>query len=274
MPQYELNLRDYWQAIRKRQMILWVIFFAVLIPSAIYTNMQKPLYQASAAVRWIERRAFASLLVELAGAPVGRGDPLIIQSRVITSQPLLEKVVKELGFVAEHASADEIMGQAAVLQGAVSVNVETEASIINIVVTYRDPEMAAKIANKIAEVYMAENVEENSNQSRRVREFIEKRIGDIIAKLDKSEEALARFREKEAPSGVGLALQNRLADLEARRRGLLQKYTEIHPDVKNIEEEIIQVKNQLKVLPKKELGYSRLFRDVEINANIYRQLKE
>ncbi len=273
MPQYELNLRDYWQTIRKRQMILWVIFFAVLIPSAIYTNMQKPLYQASAAVRWIERKAFGNLLVDLASAPVG-GSPLITQSRVITSQPILETVVKELGLVAEHASADEIRGQAAVLQGAVSTNVDSEANIIHIVVTYGDPKMAAKIANKIAEVYMIENEGENSMQSRRVREFIEKRIGDVIAKLDKSEEALASFKEKESPSGVGLALQNRLADLEAKRQNLLQKYTEIHPDVVSIGEEIIQIRDRLKTLPKKELGYARLSRDVEINANIYRQLKE
>ncbi|MDP3731752.1 MAG: polysaccharide biosynthesis tyrosine autokinase [Candidatus Omnitrophota bacterium] len=274
MPQYELNLRDYWQIIQKRRLVLVVIFFAAIVFTIIYTNLQKPIYRAVTSVRWVERKPFASLLVELASVPVGKGDPLITQSRIITSQPILKQVVKKLGLVAEHASEDEIREQVAVLQGAVSTSVDTEANIIRIVVTYGDPKMAAQIANKTAEVYMAENVEENSMQSRRVREFIEKRIANLIPRLEKSEQALARFREKETPSGLGLVLQNKLADLEEKLRNLLQKYTENHPDVVNIREEIVQAKDRLKTLPKKELGYSRLDRDVQINANLYRQLKE
>jgi tyrosine-protein kinase Etk/Wzc len=274
MPQYELNLRDYWQIIGKRQMVLWVIFFAVLIPTVIYTNMQKPLYQAVASVQWIERRTFANLLAQFVGTPMRTGDPLVTQSKIITSLPVLEKVVKELGLVAEHANADEVMEQAASIQGAVSTNVASGTNLIYINVTYENPKMAANIANKIAEVYIAENLREKSKESRSVREFIEKQLEEVSVKLKKSEEALARFKEAEVPSGVGLALQNRLADLEARHQSLFQKYTEIHPDVKNIEEEMIRVKDQLKALPQKELGYNRLTRDVEINANIYRQLKD
>lgn len=274
MPQYELNLRDYWQIIRKRQMVVWVIFFAVLIPVVIHTNLQKPIYQATAQVEWVERRTFASLLVDLAAIPVNTGDPLITQSRIIASLPVMERVVRELGLVDKDASATEVMERAAALRGAVSTNIASGTNIISISVVSGDPKMAADVANKVAEVYVAENLREKTKQSRSVREFIEKQLEDVSVKLKNSEETLARFKETEVPSGVALPLEGSLAELEAKRQALLKVYTENHPDVKNIEEQITQVKNRLKTLPQKELEYSRLNRDVEINASLYRQFKD
>jgi uncharacterized protein involved in exopolysaccharide biosynthesis len=56
MPQYELNLRDYWQVIQKRRLTFIVIFTAIFISSIIYTNLQTPVYQASSSVQWKERQ--------------------------------------------------------------------------------------------------------------------------------------------------------------------------------------------------------------------------
>lgn len=272
MPQYELNLRDYWQIIQKRRLVLAVIFFAVLVISIIYTSMQKPIYRASASVQWIERKTLGGMLTELVTAPTG--DPLLTQARVIKSRLILAKVVRELGLVSQDVSQEELIQTADALQGAVRTDVIENTNIIRIDVIYPEPKMAANIANKIAEVYIAENIKERNKQNRIVREFIEKQLGEVSIKLKNSEEILARFQEKEVPSGIALPLQNRLAELEAKRQSLLQRFTEIHPDVKNIEEEIVRVKEQLKTLPQKELEYSRLSREVEINTKLYLTLKE
>jgi Mrp family chromosome partitioning ATPase/uncharacterized protein involved in exopolysaccharide biosynthesis len=272
MPQYELNLRDYWQIIRKRYLALGVIFFAVLIPSILYTNIQKPVYQAMASVQWIERRTMGGLLTDLVS--VNKGDPMVAQSRIITSIPVLEKVAMELGLVSEHASPTEIMEMAVQLQGAVSTNILGGTNMIHIIVTHGNPQMAANIANKVAEIYIGENLREKTKESRAVREFIEGQLAEITAKLKGSEEELARFKEIEVPSGVGLPLQDRLADLDAKQQELSKQYTELHPDVKDIKEQIKQVKEQLRALPQKELQYNRLIRETEINANLYRELKD
>src|SRR3989338_715490 len=102
MPQYELNLRDYWQIIQKRSLVLLVVFFAVLIFTVIYTHTQKPLYRATASVQWIERKALGGMLTELVSAP--SGDPLLTQARVIRSRDILKKVAIELGLVSKDAT--------------------------------------------------------------------------------------------------------------------------------------------------------------------------
>lgn len=272
MPQYELNLRDYLQIIRKRRIILVIVFFVVLIPTIIITHMQSPLYQASASVQWVERRSVGDLLTEL--VTVTTGDPLLTQSRVIQSQPVLERAVAKLGLAGKDASDEKIAEIAQSFPGAVSTEVIRDTNIIRIEVTYPVPKLAADIANAIVDVYLEVNLEEKNKQSRLVREFIEKQLGELNAKLKNSEDVLARFKEAEIPSGIALPLQNRLAELEAKRRDLLSQYTQLHPDVKNIEEEIARAKEQLKTLPQKELEYSRLDREVEINTKLYKELKD
>lgn len=271
MAQYELNLRDYWQIIRKRREVLITIFLSVSIFSIIYANMQSPVYRASASVQWIERRPLGSLLTEL--VQVKTGDPLATQKRIIISIPVMEKVAMELGLAGENASSAALMRKAEELQAAVSVEVLSDTNILQIMVTYPEPQMAAEIANKAAEVYIAENLKEKTKETRSVREFIERQLTEVNVKLRTSEDALARFNEIEAPSGIAVPLQERLAELDARRQGLLQLYTTLHPDVRAVDEQIEETKERLRKLPQKELEFSRLSREVEINSRLYLDLK-
>ena len=276
MPQYELNLRDYWQIIQKRRLVLVVIFFVVLIPAIIFTNLQQPFYRASVSVQWVERRTVGALLTEL--VTVTAGDPLLTQARIIKSQPIFEKVVEtigvELGIISKDAPRQSITKAAHSLFSLVATEVIRDTSIIKIDVIYPKPDSAARIANSVAEVYIEENTRERNKQNRLVREFIEKQLEELNVKLKNSEEELARFKETEVPAGLAAPFEKRLADLQSKRQNLLGIYTQIHPDIKNIEEEIAKVSGQLKTLPQKELDYGRLERAVEIDTKLYRELKE
>ena len=271
MAQYELNLRDYWQIIRKRREVLIMIFLSVSIFSVIYANTQSPVYQAMASVRWIERRPLGSLLTEL--VQVESGDPLATQKMIINSLPVMEKVVMNLGLAGENASEEEVAGKAVEIQGVVSVEVVSDTNILKIMVTYPEPKAAADIANEVAESYIAENLKEKTKESRGVREFIERQLIEVSFKLRTSEDELARFNEIETPSGIAVPLQGRLAELDARRQGLLQLYTELHPDVRSVDQQIEETKERLKEVPQKELDFSRLSREVEINSKLYLDLK-
>ncbi|MEW6100978.1 MAG: GNVR domain-containing protein [Candidatus Omnitrophota bacterium] len=272
MAQYELNLRDYWQIIKKRRWGLIVTFFAVLFVSIIYTNLQEPVYQAVAQVQWVERKTLGSLLTEM--VTIRTGDPLIAQSRIITSLPVLESVVIDLGLVTEGASSEEVTNKARVIREQVFAEAVPDTNIIRIIVTDKNPAVASVIANRVAKTYIEENLKEKSKQSRSVREFIEKQLLEADPKLKEAEDALARFKEKEVPTGVAITLQNRLSTLEQDKHELLRLYTANHPDVADFEKEINKLKEELKALPQSELMFSRLIREVEVNTKIYRELKD
>jgi uncharacterized protein involved in exopolysaccharide biosynthesis/Mrp family chromosome partitioning ATPase len=272
MPQYELNLRDYWQIIQKRRGVMLLVFFAVVISSVIYTNLQKPIYRAVATIQWQEGKPLTQMLTEI--VMVRPGDPLVSQARIIKSQPVLEKAVMELGLAGRDATPEEINNLVGSLKGAVSTEIIPDTNIIRIYVVHGDPQVAAQIANKVAEAYIWKNLEDKLKEVRQLKAFVEGRLSDLEVKLKNAEDALANFKEKEIPTGIAIPLQNRLADLETRKSELLQRYTELHPDVKEIEEQILRVKEQLRQMPEKELEYSRLTRDVEAYTNFYRITRE
>jgi polysaccharide biosynthesis transport protein len=271
MAQYELNLRDYWQIIQRRRYIFLAVFILVFVCDVVYTNSLKPVYQAGSSVQFVQRKTLGSMLTEL--VVESSGDPLATQSRIITSLPVMERVVVDLGLAGKNPSQTDILDKANELLGMVSTSVISDTSIIRITVTGQDPKLVSDAANKIAEEYVAENLKEKTKESRSVREFIEKQLEEVGGKLKISEEALSAFKERETPSGVAVSLENRLADLETKRNELLKLYTPAHPDVKNNEDQISQTKVQMKTLPEKELVYGRLMREVEIDNAIYRDLK-
>lgn len=271
MQAQELNLRDYWQIIRKRRFLFAVIFLSVFVLTVIYTNLETPVYRAFSTVQWSERKTVGGLVGEFIN--VRAGDPLVAQTRIITSLPILESVVTKLELVPKNSKEFAVSEAARALQGKVHTDIVPDTNIIRILVTHEDPDAAAVLANKIAEVYIEENLKRKSEQSRSVREFVEKQLNDTTKRLKDSENILARFQEQESPTGMGITLQNLLLDLEVQRKTLLEKYTENHPDVIGIDAKISEVKNNLKKLPQKELEYNRLLREVEINNKIYRDLK-
>src|SRR4030042_2142240 len=115
MPQYELNLRDYWQIIYKRHFVLFVVFATVFLSVALYTSMLKPVYKATVTIKITEQKSFSTILTELAGTPFG--DPMITYARTINSLPILEQAVKQLGLAGENASAEDITEVAGSLEG-------------------------------------------------------------------------------------------------------------------------------------------------------------
>ena len=272
MAQYELNLTDYFQIILKRRVIIIVVFAAVFLASVLYTGTIKPLYRASSTVKINEYKSVGTLLLELSGSPTG--DPMLSYARSINSLPIMEEAVRQLGLLNKKAGPEAITELAGSLQMAVSTSIPENTNLIKITVTHPDRQLTAKLANKIAEVFITENLKENTKQARRTKEFIEGQLSEVERKLKVSEEAFKKFKEKGASAaGVAVGLQDKLAILQAERNRLSKIYTEKHPDIIKINQQIEELQAQLKRLPESELNFARFTREVEINDTIYRGLK-
>jgi len=268
VPKSELSLHDYWIVIQKRQGIILFIFFLVLTSSVIYTNLQEPIYRAMATVQWKELKpASVPRLMDM--LMVTSGDPLVSQTKIIVSQRVLEKVAIDLNLAGKDATPQEIDSFVRFLKGVVSTEIIPNTYLIRIYVIHKDPKLAAQLANKIAEAYIWQNLQESLKDIRQIKEFAQKRLSELEIKLKDAEDTLADFKEKEIPSGIAIPLQSNLAALEEKKTKLLQLYTENHPDVKDIREQISMIKEQLQQMPEKELEYSRLQRDVEIYSKFY-----
>ena len=78
--------------------------------------------------------------------------------------------------------------------GQLSVYQQPQSNVIAIKYAAHDPEIAAKVANTLAETYVTWTRESQSQPTERARDWLSQQIDDLRKKLSKSEEAVERFR--------------------------------------------------------------------------------
>ena len=272
MPQYELNLRDYLRIFRKRRLIIIITFLGVVISTIIYLSSQPIYYQATATVKIEERKTIAGLLTEW--IVYNPADVMESETKIIKGYPVMKKVALRMGRISDSSSLEESNDVISQLQD----NIETErvatTNMIRIIATSDKAKDAMDLANTVAEVYIEENLLEKAKQFRHARQFIEEQLSSLETRLKETEERLRQFGDEVKNVRLAEPIQQKLVNLEFELAELLQKYTEKHPRVIQVRQQIKDMENQVKGFSGQELEYVRLNREVEVNRKLYGMLKE
>ncbi|MDD5729777.1 MAG: polysaccharide biosynthesis tyrosine autokinase [Candidatus Omnitrophica bacterium] len=272
MPQYELNLRDYLRIFHKRRIVIIITFLLVASGSFFYSSRQPVIYNASATIKIEEHKTIAGLLTEwILYSP---GDIMESEPKIIKGYATIEKVARRLGLLNDKSTVEDINNAIGQLQDRIETTRVEQTNMIRITATAPTAREAMALANTTAEVYIKESLGEKAKQAKQTRQFIEEQLASLE---DKSKELEQRMRS----SGYGAKnlrmaepIQKKLTDLEFQLAELLQQYTEKHPKVIGIREEIKDLESQLEGFSGEDLEYARLEREVEVNKKLYAMLKE
>ncbi|MCS7151863.1 MAG: polysaccharide biosynthesis tyrosine autokinase [Endomicrobia bacterium] len=264
---YELNLYDYWRIIKRRKFVIFSSVVSVILFTWIYTNLQTPIYQATAVVKIEPSLIIPGVATEMLGWDMLNA--VNTEVKIINSAVIAERTAEKIGLVSEFT--DEITKQNIVssIQGKIRAERIADSNLVRIIATSSNKEETAKLANATAEVYIEKGIEDRTKRARELREFIEKQLVDAEKALKESEEKLREFTEKTKTTGVGGQLAVELLSLQTKKAELLKTYTEKHPDVISLNQKIKFIEEQLTKLPKEELEYARLTREVKLNEELY-----
>lgn len=138
-----------------------------------------------------------------------------------------------------------------------------DSNVIMVTVRNKIPELAAKTANALTDLYLRERGRIHSGAEGSV---FAQQMQENEARLDEAQDALQQFREKHS-----------LTDVSAQRDALLKRVTEVRSIIidlrsqpsaalrlKKWQEELNHLEAQLKTLNHMELEFTRLLQDVEI----------
>jgi polysaccharide chain length determinant protein (PEP-CTERM system associated) len=145
----------------------------------------------------------------------------------ITNRENLERIILELDLYPEYRAVAPMEDVVAHARRALRVRVERGATFR---VSYRgaDPVEVARAANRIAELFIEENLKVREGQAERTSQFLETELEEIRSRLETQEEAVAQFRlrhEGELPEqrDSNLVAVTRLeAELAANREAFQQ----------------------------------------------------
>ena len=104
------------------------------------------------------------------------------------------------------------------VSGHLSVQLLGRTFVIMITVESTDGTMSARIANAIAEVYLADQVDNKNEANRRATEWLEERLAELRRNLQVAEEAVATYRRDKGLAGSpeGVVSTQTLSDLNAK----------------------------------------------------------
>lgn len=276
MQLYELNIRDYWNIFLKRKFLLITSFLAVFLSIFFYTNLQTPIYSASVLMKIDQSLNIPEMIFPTnmryrmgADAEVNLAD----YTKQIISRPVLEMAAKNLGLIKDGTPDKEKNEVISAISAEVEATEIEKTNMIRLQASSKDPQASADLANKIAEAFKKMNLEQKNQQAYNVRTFIEKTLEDVSNKLREQDERLRDLTMRGAV-GTGVNIVNQIHELEKKREDLLTKFTTKHPDIVQLEQQIMEMKGALKSLPKEEFEYGILKRDITINEALYTSLKQ
>ncbi|MFH0828204.1 MAG: polysaccharide biosynthesis tyrosine autokinase [Candidatus Omnitrophota bacterium] len=287
MPQYELNLRDYLRIFRKRRLTIVFTFIIVSVLSVVYLSKHEETYKSSATIKIEERKTIAGLLTEW--IVYNPADVMESESKFITSFPVMTNVAVVMGKVprdwfiqpnnidsnaVKPERLEELTKIVSQIQGQVETERVASTNMVKINTTSSTAKEAMDLANTVAQVYVASNLKEKNRQATQEREFIEEQLKAIEDKLMRAEEKSKQYGPGTDQIKLSEPIEQKLVELQFKLAELLQKYTEKHPQVIQLREQIKGMEAQVSGFSDQQLEYSRLIREIEVNRKLYGTLKE
>ena len=272
MAQYELNLRDFLRIFHKRKFVILASFLVVTVGTVVHLSMQVPVYETSTTVKILERQSIAGLLTEwIVYSPA---DVMESQTKIIEGYPVIKKVALRLGLIDDSTPISKVHSVVVNLQGKITAETIKRTNIIKITATTTSAKEAMDLASTVAHVYVEEDLLEKRKQASSARRFIEEQLLQLEERLRAGEERLRELGHGVSDVGVTGSTQSKMVELEFQLVALLKKYTDKHPHVIQLQEQIKDLEGQMANFSGDELEYSRFAREVEVNKKLYSMFKE
>lgn len=197
-----LSLGDFARALRHRWMLFAAILVAVTLLVILASFVLPARYSAEAKLR-IEPNPGST--AQIANNPDRPPDQALIETEVnlIRSRSVLGAAIDRVGSdrVADIVKADAPMDEAGFRNAAIravgdAIDVEREGQsyLVGISATLPDPDLAARLANAIAQSYLDLRHSSNETTGSEQLENIEDQISEVRSNLDSAERAAAEYR--------------------------------------------------------------------------------
>jgi polysaccharide biosynthesis transport protein len=199
-----LTARHYLAVVLRQK---WRILGFVLLSTLglyLYASRQTPVYEATAVIE-VDRQAPAGILGPESGQALGNDDSdqfLATQAELIKSdavvRPVAEKfdlLNKERELAGQHPDDEHRTTEAPVVLTHLAVTRGIDTFILRISYRSFDRQLAADVANAVAESYLKHTFEIRIRSSSALSAFMEKQLEELRARMERSNLALAKFEQ-------------------------------------------------------------------------------
>ncbi|GAA4008169.1 polysaccharide biosynthesis tyrosine autokinase [Sphingomonas humi] len=191
----------------------WLILAAAVVGLAggiILTMLTTPLYRSFVTLEVNPPRVQVLAKDENEGQASNDWDFIATQVGLLQSRAVAERTAQDLNLAANK----DVVGAAGTLQerlgratglvaGGLDVTVPEEGTLIRYSYTSANPQLAATIANGLADSFINSGLQRRFESSAYARQFLERQIAKTRGDLERSEQALARYAQAQGIINLG-----------------------------------------------------------------------
>lgn len=243
-----LDLIGYWRVIQRRKWgILGLAVFLSLL-AAVVVSMMTPIYKSTVTILVEQNKAKLLSIDEIYSGISSDQSHYQTQVELLQSNALMEAVVDRLklttnplfdpreqhsvvqdvlaslGFGTAKMTEQEIRKNTAnALSGMVSVEGSKKSQLIKVSVSSSDRQLAATIANAVADAYIEMDMEARFKMTQKATDWMNSHLTSLKANLEKSERTLQEYREQHNLIDTkNLSLSGATSQLETMIRNLVE----------------------------------------------------
>lgn len=209
----QITAREALRVLGKWRWLIAAIVGAALIIGVVSTMLTTKRYRATAQVELaLQEINLGPSKDGSAGESQVMRDPQFMGTQIglLRSRDLAERVARSLDAASRaklapkaSAPAAQIARATRAVSGGLRIDIVTGSRLINITFENGDPALAAVVANAVADNYIASNLERKYEASAFARKFLDQRLIQTKAALEKSERDLVEYAGREKIVMVG-----------------------------------------------------------------------
>ncbi|MEO1520653.1 MAG: lipopolysaccharide biosynthesis protein, partial [Cyanobacteria bacterium J06633_2] len=252
--------------IQRRWLPALGVFLLTVAVAALLASLQKETYMATAKLLFrLDRTATLTGVGEGVNEldPLVRTEnPLVTEVEVISSRPIVEQVIDELALEEENGRPLRVSS----VRQNLSVNIVGGADVVRLAYQSEDPEQAAAVPNKLAEVYIASSALASRAKASQARELVESQLPEAESFVQESESSLRVFKEN-----------NGVVTIEGDSRSVVENLQQLDTQILNTQAELVEAttrSNQLRESIGLNLDEALLMNDISQSSAIQGTLLE
>ncbi len=251
------HLLDYWQLVMKRRWTVLTCTLVIFATVALGTLKQKPVYKGKVVLEISPEAPQVLNFQQVAqNAPTVDVDSYReTQYKVLVSRSLAETVVNDLRLYTypefyrsrwlfglfqsdppqipsksdpgpPNTTTEAYVNAVSNFQESIDVSPVRRSNLVEVSFYSNDPQLAARIANKLADAYIIANLNVKWTQTELATQFLKSRLGEVKLKLEKAETDLANYARQFSI----VFINEKQSEANARLEQLLQQYTTAQAD--------------------------------------------
>ena len=242
------DIVEYWRAVAKRGWSIVGLALAVAILATLIVNSIRPSYRGTATLLIEQGKAKVVSIEDVYSQGFTNREYFQTQAEILKSDELARKTVEKLkltthpdydprqarpGPLARFAAwfgEPAPLTDSGVLKSVtrrfkkdLEVQLVRNSQLVQISFTSHDRELAARVPNALADIYIENDLEARVAMTQKASEWLRGRLGELKDKVDASEKALQDYRDRaQIVDTKGLALSGAGKQLEELTRSLVE----------------------------------------------------